>query len=442
MMRSLYSGVSGLQNHQTRMDVVGNNIANVNTIGFKKGRVNFQDMISQSISGASRPTDARGGTNPKQVGLGMNVASIDTIHTQGAFQSTQKASDLGVSGNGFFILKEGKNLFYTRAGAFDVDSDRHLVNPANGMRIQGWMARDLEGEKVINTASDIEDLIIPIGDKEGAKSTKNVTFACNLDKRLPLIQEGASPADIARGTWVVNKSLYDSFGNVSVLELRVVKDLNTSNLWNATVLINGEQNSNFTLGFDNEGALASLNGQPGQKGDILQIPITFNVLGANVGEAGEQQTVNLKLGTVGSYTDSITQFADSSSTKAIIQDGYGMGYMENYEIDQNGVIVGIYSNGIRRDLGKIALASFMNPGGLAKSGDTNFVETSNSGQVRIGETGLAGLGDIRSGVLEMANVDLAEQFTDMIVTQRGFQANAKTITTSDQLLQELVRLKN
>lgn len=156
-------------------------------------------------------------------------------------------------------------MFYTRAGAFDVDSDRHLVNPANGMRIQGWMARDLEGEKVINTASDIEDLIIPIGDKEGAKSTKNVTFACNLDKRLPLIQEGANPADIARGTWVVNKSLYDSFGNVSVLELRVVKDLNTPNLWNATVLINGEQNSNFTLGFDNEGALASLNGQPGQK---------------------------------------------------------------------------------------------------------------------------------------------------------------------------------
>ncbi|UER67473.1 flagellar hook protein FlgE [Borrelia sp. BU AG58] len=441
MMRSLYSGVSGLQNHQTRMDVVGNNIANVNTVGFKKGRVNFQDMLSQSISGASRPVDMRGGTNPKQVGLGMSVATVDTVHTQGSFQSTQKASDLGVSGNGFFILREGDNSFYTRAGAFDIDSDRNLVNPANGMRIQGWMARTLGGQQVINTSSDVEDLVIPVGDKEGAKATEYITFACNLDKRLPVIGEGASELDVARGTWVVNKTVYDSFGNTSVVELRVVRDPNAPNVWNATVLVNGEENSNFSMGFNNEGALLSLNGQVGQVGDLLEFPVTFNVPNANAGEVGEVQTVNLRLGNVGSYTDSITQFADASTTKAIIQDGYGMGYMENYEIDQNGVITGVYSNGIRKDIGKIALASFVNPGGLAKAGDTNFVETSNSGQARIGETGFAGLGVIRAGVLEMANVDLAEQFTDMIVTQRGFQANAKTITTSDQLLQELVRLK-
>ncbi|QMU99080.1 flagellar hook protein FlgE [Borrelia sp. A-FGy1] len=441
MMRSLYSGVSGLQNHQTRMDVVGNNIANVNTIGFKKGRVNFQDMISQSISGASRPTEGRGGTNPKQVGLGMSIAAVDTIHTQGSFQSTQKASDLGVSGNGFFILREGNNTFYTRAGAFDIDSDRNLVNPANGMRIQGWMARTIEGQQIINTSSDIEDLVIPIGDKEGAKATKYITFACNLDKRLPVIEEGFSELDVARGTWIVNKTIYDGFGNTNNVELRFIKNPAASNTWNATVLVNGEENSNFSVGFNNEGTLISLNGQVGQVGDLLEFPITFGVSGANAGEIGEEQTVNLRLGNVGSYTDSITQFADASTTKAIVQDGYGMGYMENYEIDQNGVITGVYSNGIRRDIGKIALASFVNPGGLAKAGDTNFVETSNSGQVRVGETGFAGLGTIRAGVLEMANVDLAEQFTDMIVTQRGFQANAKTITTSDQLLQELVRLK-
>ncbi|ACH93238.1 flagellar hook protein FlgE [Borrelia duttonii] len=441
MMRSLYSGVSGLQNHQTRMDVVGNNISNVNTVGFKKGRVNFQDMISQSISGASRPTDGRGGVNPKQIGLGMTVAAVDTIHTQGSFQSTQKASDLGISGNGFFILRDGDNSFYTRAGAFDVDSNRHLVNPANGMRIQGWMAESVGGEQVFNTSSDIRDLIIPIGDKEGAKATEYITFACNLDKRLPVVQQGANEVDIARGTWVVNKTVYDSFGNTNVVELRVLKDATTPNTWNATVLVNGEENSNFTMGFDNEGALLSLNGQAGQPGDLLEFPITFGVIDANAGEGGEQ-TVNLRLGTVGSYADSITQFADASTTKAIVQNGYGMGYMENYEIDQNGVITGVYSNGIRRTIGKIALASFVNPGGLAKAGDTNFTETSNSGQARIGETGFAGLGTIRSGVLEMSNVDLAEQFTDMIVTQRGFQANAKTITTSDQLLQELVRLKS
>ncbi|WP_024653981.1 flagellar hook protein FlgE [Borrelia persica] len=442
MMRSLYSGVSGLQNHQTRMDVVGNNIANVNTIGFKKGRVNFQDMISQSISGASRPTDGRGGVNPKQIGLGMSIATVDTIHTQGSFQSTQKASDLGISGNGFFILKDGNNSFYTRAGAFDVDSDRRLVNPANGMQIQGWMAESVGGEQIINTSADVNDLIIPIGDKEGAKATEYITFACNLDKRLPIVEEGANEIDTARGTWVVNKTVYDTFGNTSTVELRVLRDATTPNTWNARVLINGEENSNFTIGFDNEGALLSLNGQAGQSGDLLEFPITFDVVGANAGEAGQQQTISLRLGTVGSYADSITQFADVSTTKAIVQNGYGMGYMENYEIDQSGVITGIYSNGVRRAIGKIALASFVNPGGLAKAGDTNFTETSNSGQARIGETGFAGLGTIRAGVLEMANVDLAEQFTDMIVTQRGFQANAKTITTSDQLLQELVRLKS
>ena len=142
------------------------------------------------------------------------------------------------------------------------------------------------------------------------------------------------------------------------MELRVVKDPATPNIWNATVLVNGEENSNFSIGFNNEGALLSLNGQVGQAGDLLEFPITFGVPGANVGEAGEVQTVNLRLGSVGSYTNSITQFADASTTKAIVQDGYGMGYMENYEIDQNGVITGVYSNGIRRDIGKIALASF------------------------------------------------------------------------------------
>jgi len=129
MMRSLYSGVSGLQNHQVRMDVIGNNIANVNTTGFKKGRVNFQDMISQTLSGAARPTEEKGGVNPKQVGLGMVIASIDTIHTQGSLQTTGNNLDMGISGNGFFILKDGDKSFYTRAGAFGLDKNGLLVNP-------------------------------------------------------------------------------------------------------------------------------------------------------------------------------------------------------------------------------------------------------------------------------------------------------------------------
>ena len=160
MMRSLYSGVSGMQNHQTRLDVIGNNVSNVNTTGFKRGRVNFQDMISQQLTGAAKPTEEVGGVNPKEVGLGMTVASIDTIFTQGNLQSTGVSTDIAIQGNGFFVLKNGQETFYTRAGTFGVDSEGTLVNPANGLRVQGWMAQEVNGEMVINTAGSTEDLII------------------------------------------------------------------------------------------------------------------------------------------------------------------------------------------------------------------------------------------------------------------------------------------
>ena len=145
MMRSLYSGVSGLQNHQTRMDVIGNNISNVNTTGFKRGRVNFQDMLSQQMSGAAKPTESVGGVNPKEVGLGMTVASIDTIHTQGSLQTTGVQTDLAIQGNGFFVLKNGDKTYFTRAGNFGIDNQGTLVNPANGLRVQGWMAEEING---------------------------------------------------------------------------------------------------------------------------------------------------------------------------------------------------------------------------------------------------------------------------------------------------------
>mgnify|MGYP003523903999 FL=1 len=174
MMRSLYSGVSGLQNHQTRMDVIGNNISNVNTVGFKRGRVNFQDMISQQLQGAAKPSEELGGVNPKEVGLGMTVAAIDNIFNQGNLQSTGVSTDLAIQGNGFFIMKSGDETFYTRNGAFSLDSNGTLVNPANGMRVQGWMAQDVNGEQVLTTAATPGDLVIPVGSKDPAKETNNV----------------------------------------------------------------------------------------------------------------------------------------------------------------------------------------------------------------------------------------------------------------------------
>lgn len=465
MMRSLYSGVAGLQNHQVRMDVLGNNIANVNTTGFKKGRVNFQDMLSQTQSGAAKPTDEVGGVNPKQVGLGMTIAAIDTIHTQGSLQTTGVMTDLAVQGEGFFIQKASDKQYYTRAGAFGLDENGKLVNPANGMRIQGWLAQQINGNTIINTASELQDLEIPVGGKDPARATENVFFTCNLDKRTPVIPPDSAPGseDVIKGTWTTSFEIFDSFGRAHKLAVNFSKVNDVANRWRAEVQIDpgtgtnatprlttkdagGAEPNVFYLDFDNLGALKGLLNEnttgaaTGNPGDVVDTNIVYNVPDTTTG-AGSTQTFRLRLGQVGSYKDSVTQFGEKSSTKITQQDGYTMGYLESFKIDQSGVITGVYTNGTNRALGQVALASFTNPGGLEKAGENTYVVSNNSGAPKVGEVGVAGKGKIIAGALEMSNVDLAEQFTDMIVTQRGFQASSRTITTADQMLQELLSLK-
>lgn len=462
MMRSLYSGVSGMQNHQTRLDVIGNNVANVNTTGFKRGRVNFQDMISQQLSGAASPTNEIGGVNPKEVGLGVMTASIDTIFTQGNLQSTGVSTDVAIQGNGFFVLKNGEESFYTRAGSFGLDSEGSLVNPANGMRVQGWMARELNGEMVLQTAGSTEDLIIPVGQKDPAKATENVNFACNLNKNTPEILAGASAADIAKGTWSTEQKIYDSFGNEHMLSVSFTRVAGNPNQWQATVQVDpdnavatetrvglgttdGVENT-FLINFDNMGRLQSVTDTAGNVtnpvGQIV-LQTSFNVPEANADEAGNpyRQTLNINLGTIGSMENTITQSASASSTKAFYQDGYTMGYLDNFKIDSSGIITGVYSNGTNRVIGQIAMATFTNQSGLEKAGENTYVESNNSGLANIGTSGIAGKGSLLAGSLEMSNVDLTEQFTDMIVTQRGFQASSKTIQTADTLLDTVLNLK-
>ncbi len=462
MMRSLYSGVSGLQNHQTRMDVIGNNISNVNTTGFKRGRVNFQDMISQQVGGAAKPTEELGGVNPKDVGLGMTIATIEQVFTQGNLQSTGVSTDVAIQGNGFFILKDGEESFYTRNGQFGLDRDGTLVNPANGQRVQGWMARDLNGEQIVQTAATPTDLVVPVGSKDPAKETANVRFACNLNKNTPEILEGASESDIAKGTWGTEQKIYDSFGNEHLLSVSFTKVPGVANSWQATVNVDadnadftqtriglgttdGVQNT-FIVNFDNYGQLASVEDSSGnisnQEGEIV-LQTSFTVPNANADENGNpyRQTFNINLGTIGSMKNTITQSASKSTTKAYSQDGYTLGYLDNFKIDSTGTVTGVYSNGTNRVLGQIALATFANDRGLEKAGNNTYAETNNSGQANIGESGVAGKGSLLAGALEMSNVDLSEQMTDMIVTQRGFQSNAKTIQTADTLLETVLSLK-
>ena len=464
MMRSLFSGVSGLQNHQTRMDVIGNNIANINTTGFKRNRVNFHDIFYQQLQGAARPTEDLGGVNPKEVGLGMSIASIDTIHIQGSLQSTGVGTDLAIQGQGFFILDNAGNTLYTRAGAFSIDEEGTMVNPANGMKVQGWMAREVDGIPVLDVSRPVENLIIPVGSKDPARATREVIFACNLDKRLPEIPENPSRLQTVQGTWSTTIEIFDSFGEAHILQVEFTRVPGTNNSWTASVAVDPESEvatnaaiglgedgpavggpAAFVVNFNNEGTLLSAEDGAGNVSDTGQVTMNvgYDVLGSTPGEDGApiRQNFALNLGAVGGFINSITQFAETSSSKAVVQDGYTMGYLENFKIDQSGIITGIYSNGTNRVLSQVAIATFPNQGGLEKAGENTFRVSNNSGMANIGPSGIAGKGKIQAGTLEMSNVDMAEQFTDMIVTQRGFQANSRTIQTADQLLQELLTLK-
>jgi flagellar hook protein FlgE len=446
------------------MDVVGNNISNINTTGFKKGRVNFQDMLYQQLSGAARPTNEIGGVKPKEVGLGMSIASIDTIHTQGSFQTTGNATDLAISGQGFFVLKEGENSLYTRAGDFSLDNEGTLVNPANGMKVQGWMAETIDGVTVLNVSRDVSQLTIPVGGKDPARATARVEFACNLDQRTPLIPDGASALDVSNGTWNTQIELYDSFGEKHILQSQFTRVPETPNSWTVTVNVDPQAevptntavgvddaalaagDQTFIVNFSNDGTLLNVATAAGDIVDAdgqIEMLLAFDVPNTSPDDAGAQvrQQLALDLGQVGGFTRAITQFAAASSSKAVTQDGYTMGYLENFKIDSSGVITGVYDNGTNRTIGQLALATFANQGGLEKAGETAFVVSNNSGDANIGPSGIAGKGKIVAGALEMSNVDMSAEMVDMIVTQRGFQANSRTIQTADQLLQELLTLK-
>jgi flagellar hook protein FlgE len=447
------------------MDVIGNNIANVNTFGFKRNRVNFQDIFYQQLQGAARPTETLGGINPKEVGLGMSVASIDTIHIQGSFQSTGVGTDLAINGMGFFVLDDRGNELYTRAGTFALDEVGTMVNPGNGMKVQGWMAQEIDGYPFLDTSRSVEALIIPVGSKDAARATTMVDFACNLDKRTPEIMEGATTLQTREGTWSTQQKIYDSFGEAHDLIVEFSRVPGVNNSWTARVMVDPQNeiptNASaglgdappevggpdiFTLNFNNNGTiLSAIDGAGNESGATGQVimQVAFDVQSATPGDDGAmiRQTFQLNLGTVNGLVNSMTQFAERSSSKVFQQNGNTMGYMENFKIDGSGIITGIYSNGTTRVLGQVAMASFPNQGGLEKAGDNTFRKTSNSGNANIGPSGIAGKGKIQAGTLEMSNVDMADQFTDMIVTQRGFQASSRTIQTADQLLQELLSLK-
>jgi len=561
MMRSLWSGVSGLQAHQIAMDVEGNNIANVNTVGFKYSRANFADMLAQTTKIASAPEGGLGGTNAVQVGLGSSVASVSKIFSQGSLEKTDKATDIALSGDGFFTVSAdgGKSYKYTRAGDFKFDANGMMVD-GNGYIAQGWLMDSATGK--IDKSSTIQDIKVDSSLTLPAQATSSVKLKANLNSGVnnkstsptfaidpngafvtnegnekpedlsTLYNEngealnlspgdsffisvnGSTPEEVAYGTdftttddlrqLLANRTgagvSINEFGKLvventggnsisvditagtqnnetftSLLTSLSTKDLQPNSAaysgamqsasfgtsidvldslgskhtlkfeyrkteaskWDLTVSvpppgsIGGTPKANIIQGgsvsFNPDGSLASVN------------PSTIKFTANNGSEPN--QVIDLDMGEINGF-GGLTSFDAETKTGGISQDGSGAGDLVNVLVDSSGVVTGTFSNGKSVGLAQLAVTRFTNNEGLMNEGGNIFVQSANSGAAMIGEAGAGGRGLVQSSYLEMSNVDLSRSLTNLIVIQRGYQANSKTITTSDQMLNTLLQLKN
>ncbi len=578
MLQAMFAGVSGLQAHQNKINTIGNNIANVNTVGFKSQRVSFQDQLSQTLHGATAPkSGASGGQNPTQVGLGVTLGSIDTIQTQGNLQTTGKSTDMAVQGNGFFVVTSGKSVQYTRDGTFDLDSSGTLVNPASGVKLLGYQADKfgiVDNSAPVTASSTIQ---IPLGSLTDAKQTAAMTTTGNLDAGAALYSSkvdysgNLDSAAVAGAQVQSNSTVFDNLGNPHIVQTTFTNPVNApvgpsvpagaTRAWDVSVRVDGATIYDSTAGKSKMyrvgaawqfadtttgaalGSKISLDGAVGSNHaaqvagasgaanvsiDLNYAPVTGNAAASTLQGAADGQTgsspswgtsiqlydslgvghlvnfkythVQLGAGAPGGATgrwdwsatengkpvgdstqagnsplyfggtgtlvsgaiqnisvtpndgsvspfaikvnnEKMTQLASDANASADSQDGYPVGTLQSFSISSDGIVTGIFSSGQSRALGQIAMATFTNPGGLQRAGGNMLNNTDNSGSASIGIPGQGGRGKINPGFLEMSNVDLATEFTNLIVTERGFQANTKIVSTIDSLLQDVLNLK-
>ncbi|MFZ0452517.1 MAG: flagellar hook protein FlgE [Ignavibacteriaceae bacterium] len=565
LLNSLFSGVSGLKNHQSMMDVIGNNIANVNTIGFKGSRVTFSDTFNQFVKAGTNPTETTGGTNTFQIGLGAKVNSIDRNWNQGTFQTTGITTDLALQGSGLFLLKSNGQNFYSRAGAFIFDADGKLVSPQNGAIVQGKIANS---DGILPPGNNLEDIVIDKNLKLPAVATNQINWGGNLKSSSELtrtenvVMRGniQNDGDFTDGTTsTVTTTIYDTYGDPYTLNVNY-QETGTANQYNMTWDVQdsdgnsvGASAAPVSLQFADDGsgnmvldAASQAKFDPAAAGYDGNTAVALNSVGPDLGDIqfqldgtsttnqtstktisisadgnrqpnivsgsvtifdslGNSHQVTLKYtkisdnqwtwtssvpgtstdngqsasssGTIafnadgtldpanispnnpqltftptgganplvidlnfGSGFEGITQTSASSVVSALSQDGSASATLSNLNIDQYGNIEGIFSNGNSKTLAQIMVSTFPNLNGLISVGDNLFSASANSGEPRIGSLGEETGTTVQSGALEQSNVDLSEEFTKMIVSQRGFQANARVITTADTLLQEITNL--
>lgn len=410
MLRSLYSGVSGLRANQTDLDITANNIANSSTVGFKRSGVIFQDLLSQVLNGATGNAGDTAGQNPAQVGLGVRVGAIQLSMTQGSLQQTGRATDVAIQGEGMFVIQKNGEPFYTRAGTFGVDELGVVCTPDGG-KVQGWLA-DAAGN--VDTAAPVTDVIVQVGQAIEAKSTESVQIGRNLDA-------SASAGAVAQ----VQTYIYDTLGDAVPLTLTFTK--NAGNDWTVSAAsgTNPLTLTSTNVAFDANGAITTPN-----------IDITGGW------DATNNIPTNVTLNFGGADNPGrLTGFASNSTVVALSQDGYSPGTLLSFSIGADGTLNGAFSNGRVAVLGQLALASFANSAGLEKVGANNFRPSPNSGLPQIGMPGTGGRGLIVAGALEMSNVDLGQEFTELILAQRGVQANSRVLSASDEVLQDVLSIK-
>jgi flagellar hook protein FlgE len=412
----MFTAISSLSLHQVFMDTIANNLANVNTPGFKASKTSFEDQFSQTMASGAAPTDLRGGVNPTQLGLGVRLGAIARTFTQGALVSTGRNLDLAVQGDGFFVYGDpnvADGQLYSRDGALSMDTQGYLSSIAGGLRIKGWMADITTG--TIDTGVAPASIQIPLSATK-ARATTEAIVAGNLDASAT-IDDPLTPLVDEAEYYTATIGVYDSLGALS--SVAITFERTSPNNWTYTIPTAVPPLTGIALP-------AFVNGQL----TTTIIPVT--ILGSN---GAPNFMVNLDI-------SNLTQYSATSNAALVSQNGLAAGSVQSFMVDaNNGDIYAVYGNGMQDRFGRLALATFVNPEGLTQLGKNMYVNSLSSGDANVGWPGNGGKGVLAVGYQEGSNVDLGREFTNMILAQRGFQASSRVITTSDEMLQELVNIK-
>jgi flagellar hook protein FlgE len=425
---SFSAGLSGLNANAVYLSVIGNNLANINTIGFKSSSVTFMDLVSQTVGGS--------GANPMQIGLGVVTGSISPVFSQGAIENTREATNVAIQGNGLFVVRGPEGNAYTRAGDFTFDSNGTLVT-SDGYKVQGYTGTDPATGAIVTTGQPT-DITVPPGVLRAPSPTSTFQTNTNLDS-------GAATGATATSS----VQIYDALGTPHVATITYTKTA-TPGSWTYAVTVPGEEITGGTAGtpfsigsgtatFTAQGALSAFTAAaPATGGGTPPADVTFTTPTWVNGAAASSLTWDV---VDANNVASITGFSSPSATSSIIQNGSAAGMVDDISISSDGTMVATFGEGQTVAIGRLAVASFNNPKGLVKLGSNRYGESQAAGIPNVGVPGTGGRGTLIGSALEQSNVDIAQEFTQMILAQRGYQANSKTITVSDELLVDTLNLK-